>query len=170
MTTAMATPPDSGPSVRVLFDAVLQPHRSLSPDGFRILMGCVVLAGMGIGTVFLVAGAWPVFGFCGLEILLFYVLFRLNYRDGRRREYVTLTDQALTVRRTRPDGRSQTWRFQPFWLQVAIDEPPEHHSQITLSSHGRSLVIGSFLTPQERLGLAAAIRQALTDCRTRTTA
>ena len=33
--------------------------------------------------VFLLAGAWPVFGFFGLDVLLVYWAFRLNYRRAR---------------------------------------------------------------------------------------
>ena len=44
---------------------------------------------------------------------------------------------------------------------MAIDDPPAHHSQLTLSSHGRSLVVGAFLTAEERLELARALRDAL---------
>ena len=32
------------------------------------------------GVVFLLMGAWPVFGFFGLDVLLLYWAFRLNYR------------------------------------------------------------------------------------------
>ena len=42
-----------------------------------------------------------------------------------------------------------------------MDDPPDHGSQLILSSHGRSLVVGSFLTPAERLDLARALRHAL---------
>jgi uncharacterized membrane protein len=164
---SVSEPPVAPPAKkeRVFFDAVLHPHRSLSPAGFAIVMSCVALAGLTLGTVFLLAGAWPVFGFCGLEIVLLYVLFRLNYREARRHETVRLTDAALVVRRVAPSGSVKTWRFQPYWLRVSIDDPPRHHSQITLTSHGRSLVIGAFLTPAERLELATAIRDALESCR-----
>ncbi len=149
------------PGERVFFDAVLRPYRSLSRLGFAILMVGVAVGGGVIGVTFLLAGAWPVTGFCGLEILLFYGFFRLNYRDGRAYETVRLTDRALTVRRVAPNGRAETWRVPPFWLRVSMDDPPAHHSQITLATHGRSLRIGAFLTPHERLDLARAIRAAL---------
>jgi len=163
-----AAAPDRSPPApgeRVFFDAVLRPYRSLSRLGFAVMMGCVAGGGVAVGVAFLMAGAWPVTGFCGLEILLLYVFFRLNYRDGRAYETVRLTDDALTVRRVAPSGRAETWRFQPFWLRVSIDEPPAHHSQITLASHGRTLAIGAFLTPHERLELARAIRAALAEYR-----
>ncbi len=150
---------------RVFFDAVLRPYRSLSRLGFAVMMASVAAAGSLIGVGFLLAGAWPVTGFCGLEILLFYVFFRLNYRDGRAYETVRLTDAALTMRRVAPNGRAETWRVPPFWLRVSMDDPPAHHSRITLASHGRSLRIGAFLTPRERLDLARALRAALAEYR-----
>jgi len=46
-----------------------------------------------------------------------------------------------------------------------MDDPPEHDSQVVLSSHGRSLVVGSFLAPEERAEFARALRAALNRCR-----
>jgi uncharacterized membrane protein len=42
-----------------------------------------------------------------------------------------------------------------------MDDPPAHDSQLVLSSRGRSLAIGGFLTPAERLDLARALREVL---------
>ena len=42
-----------------------------------------------------------------------------------------------------------------------MDDPPRHESRLELRSHGRSLAIGGFLTPGERLDLARALREAL---------
>jgi uncharacterized membrane protein len=46
-----------------------------------------------------------------------------------------------------------------------MDDPPKHDSQLTLRSHGRDLSIGTFLTPEERLELAHALRGALNQAR-----
>ena len=58
------------PRDATIFAAVLTPHRSLSPTGFLIFM--LVLGGLSFisGRVFLMAGAWPIFGFFGLDVLL----------------------------------------------------------------------------------------------------
>lgn len=149
------------PEAKPLFDAVLRPHRSLGPVGFVVLMSAVALVGFGAGIAFLLMGAWPVFGFCGLEVVLLYVCFRLSYRSGRMFERVRLLPDRLVVERHLPDGAARAWSFHPYWLTVAMDDPPDHDSQLRLRSHGRSLVIGSFLTAEERLDLARALTRAL---------
>ena len=157
----MSAPPPNDADGPALLDAVLQPHRSLSQTGFALLMGVVGLIGFANGIAFLTIGAWPVSGFCGLAIGLFYLLFRLNYRGTRMFERVRLTPAALTVERHDLRGRVRRWSFQPYWLRVTIDDPPEPDSPLLLSSHGRSLAIGGFLPPAERLDFARALMRAL---------
>ena len=144
-----------------IFAATLEPHRSLSPRGFVILMSAIAGVAFGAGLAFALVGAWPVFGFFGLDVLLIYVAFKASYRSGRMHETLRLTENALTVERVGPGRRHRSWRFQPYWLRVEMDDPPEHESQLTLASHGRRLVVGAFLTPEERLELAKALGAAL---------
>lgn len=145
----------------VLFDVILTPHRSLGAPGFVILMTVVAAVNIGLGVSFMLQGAWPIFGFCGLDVLLFYVMFSLNYRSARMFERIRLLPDELIVERHDARGRKESWSFQPYWLRIAIDDPPDHHSPLVLSSHGRSLAIGSFLTATERFDLARALGQAL---------
>jgi len=149
----------------VLFDAVLTPYRSLSPTGFTILMSAIGLVGFAAGLAFYLIGAWPIVGFGGLEFGLFYLMFRLNYRSARISERVRLTPAALTVERRTLKGEVQRWSFPAYWLRVELAEPTEPDSLLTLSSHGRSLVIGRFLPPGERLDFANALRAALAAAR-----
>jgi len=153
--------PPAGGAPAVLFDAILTPHRSLGPTGFALLMGFVAAVNVGLGVSFVLRGAWPIFGFCGLDVLLFYVMFRMNYRSARMFERVRLLPDEVIVERHDVGGKRQSWRFQPYWLRITMDDPPDHGSQLVLSSHGESLAIGSFLTPAERLDLARALRAAL---------
>lgn len=147
---------------RIFFDAILRPHRSLSPFGFRLLMTFAAGGLLAVGSLFWVIGAWPVIGFCGLEFVLLYGGFRLNYRAAQAYERLRLSDEGLEVSRVRPNGAvAGVWCVQPGWLRVDIDNPPEHDSQLTLSSHGRRMIVGSFLTPEERLEVAEALRDAL---------
>ncbi len=149
------------PSQTVFFRAVLHPNRSLSPRGFRLLMIAAGGLSLALGIGFFLAGAWPIVGFLGLDVLLLWLAFRMSYRSGRLYETVELTDSALTVERVEPKGRARRWSFQPAWLRVRMDDPPRHNSQIVISSHGQSLVVGSFLAPEERLDFAKALNGAL---------
>ncbi len=145
----------------ILFDAVLHPHRSLPPSGFTLLMVVFGGSSAAVGVAFLIQGAWPVLGFLGLEIGLVYLAFRINYRDAQVYETVRLTERALTVWRITRTHEPQSWSFEPAWVRVSMDDPPQHHSALRVSSHGHSLRIGAFLSPEERLELAHALRGAL---------
>jgi uncharacterized membrane protein len=145
----------------LIFDAVLQPRRSLGPRGFTILMALLGTVSFAAGIGFVTLGAWPVVGFLGLDVLLVYVAFRLNYRAARDYETVQLTETTLHVARRGPLGVRESHAFQAHWVRVEMDDPPRHDSRLRLTSHGRSLTIGAFLTPDERLDFARALRAEL---------
>ncbi len=112
-------------------------------------------------------GAWPVTPFFGLDVLLVYWAFRINYRHARLREELRLTEDSLTVERVGLRGERRRWQFQPFWLRVTLEEQDEDTNRLVLASHGRSLVVGSFLGPAERRGVAAGLKDALARWRAR---
>ncbi len=143
------------------FDAELTPHRSLSPRGFLFLMSAICGLSFAAGFGFFLAGAWPVVGFLGADVLLIYLAFRINYRRGRMRETLRLTRDLLTVQRFDCRGRTASWKFEPTWLQVLTDAVSDDSRPLVLRSHGNSVAIGAFLTPEERGELAAALQEAL---------
>lgn len=147
-----------------LFDAVLYPHRSLSPRGVRnVILGIAAALGV-VALYFSLLGAWVVLPFFGCEILLVWWAFRANARDGRAFERVRLTHDELTIARVRPSGRTQQHRIAPpHWLRVDLSPRPGGDNELRLASHGTSLKLGVFLTPEERDDLAAALREALRD-------
>jgi uncharacterized membrane protein len=147
----------------LLFDAELRPYCSMPRQGFYVLIGILAALALGSGAFFLSIGAWPIFGFYGLDILLVYLAMRRSYaRAERHWESVRLTESALTVERHGPrQGQFGRWLFQPYWLRVEMDDPAQHESQVVLASHGRRLTVGSFLAPEQRLDFARALRRAL---------
>jgi uncharacterized membrane protein len=147
------------------FRAVLRPHRSLGPKGFLVLMTLLGLVSFVTGVLFLVAGAWPVFGFFGLDVLLVYVAFRLNYRSGRRYETLDLTPARLVLTRVYPSGRREQFDCNPYWARVHLREWPDGRTALSIISLGTTLAFGSFLTDEERRDLASALKEALLTAR-----
>jgi uncharacterized membrane protein len=156
------TEPAAGaPSV---FDATLRPHRSLEPRGFVLLMAAVAGMSFVSGIAFVLHGAWPVMGFFGLDVAAVYIAFRINYRAADASERVVLSETELLVERHRRGRLIGRWTFQPYWLRIEIGD--EARTGVVLLSHGRSVCVGSFLSPDEQAGFAEALKASLAELRT----
>jgi uncharacterized membrane protein len=150
------------------FKALLLPHRSLGRTGFMILMGALTFGWIVTGAIFLSKGAWPIFGFLGLDIVALYVAFRLNYRAARAREEVSVSRTSLDILKTAPSGKSKQYHFNPFWARFAVSR----HSEIGITdmavvSRDQNVPIGSFLNPDDRESFAKAFSRALATARSR---
>jgi len=144
------------------FRALLTPHRSLGRRGFVTLMTVLLLAWASTGAVFLAMGAWPVFGFFGLDVLALYLAFRWNYRAARVREEVSVSRTRLDIRKVAPSGRAEAHSFNPFWARFSVSRHDEIGiTRMEVSGRGRSVPIGSFLNPADRESFAAAFVRAL---------
>lgn len=148
-----------------VFRAVLHPHRSLGPRGFLILMLAIGAVSFVTGIVFLMLGAWPVLGFFGLDVLLVYIAFRLNYRAGRAYEQVELTRDLLKITRVSSRGVIETFDFNPYWVRVRLAERPDGRAHLKLASHGRELEFGLCLNDDERREFARVLDGALATAR-----
>ena len=160
-------PPANAAADAPIFATVLTPHASLGPRGFLAVMTAIAGISFTAGTVFWLAGAWPVIGFMGLDVLLVYVAFRLSYRAARAAEEITVTRAKLTVRRVAADGRTSVVDLDPYWARLEVDSRPEYGvTGLRLASHGRRHAVGTFLGPGEREVLAVALAAALAEART----
>ena len=141
------------------------PYRSLSPRGFALVMAALGALAFTIGLGFFLMGAWPVIGFLGLELLVVWIAFKMNYRAAQRRQHVTATSQQLTIEDVSPAGRSETTSLPTAWVQVELtpkDEPEVRdrgRQTILVRSHGRTAEIGGFLHPAETPRLAREVNR-----------
>ena len=94
-----------GSAVRTVFDATITPHRSLSADGFRIVMTLVCLASVAASIPFIVLGAWPVAGFFGLDALALFIAFKVNFRAARAFERIVVTPLEVLLRKVSHHGK-----------------------------------------------------------------
>lgn len=147
------------------FRAVLYPHRSLSPRGFLLVMSAIGIVSFVAGMVFWWIGAWPVFGFLGLDVLLIYWAFRANYRAARASELVELDHDRLTLTRYDTKGRKIAFDFNPYWVRVHFSELTGGQTKLALTSHGRKVEFGTYLNNDERREFASVLKDRLARAR-----
>src|ERR1700759_1695303 len=153
---------DPGDAEPVLFSALLTPHRSLNRTGFVLVMTFLSVISFATGVAFLIMGAWPVFGFLGLDVLAIYIAFKINFRRARACEEITVTPSELRLRRVSHRGHQVEWVLNPLWVQLDEEVHEEFGTErLYLRSKGRRLSVGSFLGPDEKASFAKALRAGL---------
>ena len=144
-----------------VFQAVIVPHRSLSPAALRRLLFVIcTLCGVTSGA-FVWLGAWPIGGFTGVELILAAVLFRLNARAVRGSELVMLSEAGLWVVRTDPQGVRRELTLSHAWLNMTLEERPGRVPALVLAARDVRVEIGRSLGEDEKRDLAQALGDAL---------
>jgi len=145
-----------------LFSARLTPHRSLNRTGFLVVMAFVSVVSFAAGVAFLLMGAWPVFGFFGLDVLAIYWAFKISFRRAKAYEDIRVTPSELTVRRVSHRGHVVEFTFNPLWVRLDRKIHPEFGiERLYLASKGRRIAIGSFLGADEKASFSNALMAAL---------
>lgn len=145
--------PDDDSTIR--FSRVLRPHRSSSDRDVKIVSFFVFFLFIPTGTAFLIAGAWPIFGFMGLEVAALIFAIWFNHKVGSAFEAITITDQEFRVARVNHWGKRTYWTEKPQWLKIRFDTSSK---QLIVGVHGRHVVIGKFLMEAEREALAEVLQ------------
>lgn len=149
-----------------LFAATLTPHRSLSPQGKRLVVGLVAALALVPGIVFYAAGAWPVVGFVGLDVLAIWAALTISMRGGKAYEVVTLWPGSLEIKKVDAKGAEATMSFVPAKIRFTIDR--DYNERVTglwLKEQDRRVALGSFLSPEEKVSFSRAFGTALRKAR-----
>lgn len=147
------------------------PYRSLSPRGFFLVMAALGSLAFCIGLGFFLLGAWPVIGFLGLELLVVWLAFKMNYHAAKRRQNLIATETALTIENVSPAGERDATTLPTAWVQVELtpreapDTSARTRQRVIARSHGRTAEIGSFLHPAEMPKLAGEVRSMVSRAR-----
>lgn len=144
-----------------VFEAVIVPHRSLTPRGLRTLMGLIGLLGAVVVLRFLLIGAWPVVGFGVVKIGVAIFLLRLNARRARASELVVLCENALSIVRTDRHGRKEQRVLPVGWLNAVMEQSPGRVPRLMLVARGLREEIAATLGEEEKRDLSAALQGAL---------
>ena len=146
---------------KTFLDITVLPYRSLTKKGFRNLMFIVSLIFFLVGVFFWHIGAWPVFGFLGLDVLLLYYAFKINYKSGEIFETIKIIHEKFSITRSFPSGKKQVWNLETYWTKVEILNPAQNQHNLIVKSKDKVVLLGSFLNLNDKKKLLSKIESAL---------
>ena len=138
------------------------PNCSLTVRGAWAFFGLVCIAPCGIAGVLALKGFWPVLPFAGLELALLAWALNAGLQRRFQAQTITVTDADICID-TRGRAHSEHVVFPRHWAQVKLRRSAArlHPSRLTIESHGRQCELGSFLTEEERRGLALRLQRVV---------
>jgi uncharacterized membrane protein len=138
------------------------PNCSLSARGAAIFFALTCIAPLGIGALLALEGFWPVLPFAGLELALLGWALNVCLERRFHRQTITVTERDVAVESCVRERCSRVV-FPRHWAQVKLRRPAawHHPSRLTIESHGRQCELGSFLTEEERRGLALRLQRLI---------
>ena len=133
----------------------LEPSKSLRPEGANLVL--VILGGFGlvISGSFMMVGAWPVFGFMALDVLLIYIAFQAQYRRSDRGQEITVSNEKIEIKYFKGGVCVKTILLNKYWAKLEQFNCFNRRSKLMFSSHGKFSEIGEFLSLKEKQKLVA---------------
>jgi uncharacterized membrane protein len=140
----------------------LSPNCSLTSGTATLFYLSILAVVLPVTGACMVLGFWPVLPFAGLELLGLAVALQLSLRRGRKREFVRIDEQSVTVASTSRD-RATEHRFARPWTRVELraGHYPAWPSRLLVGTMGRMVEIGAFLSESERRHLGARLNELI---------
>jgi uncharacterized membrane protein len=148
-------------SEATLFEAMIVPHRSLSPRGLAVVIVLISCLSALIVLRFWLIGAWPVAGFGVVEIGLAIFLLRLNASRARASELILLSENRVRIVRTDRRGHRQQCDLPVGWLNAVLEDSPGRVPRLLLVAHGVREEIAAMLGETEKRDLWVALCESL---------
>ena len=149
------------PATTIYLDTELRPNASLNQRAFIFVMALVGVFSFAAGILYLTVGAWPVFGFFGLDAIAIWFAFKLSFRAQDQVTYVRVDESYVRLWHMQRGKEDKMADLPTAFVRVALDEPVTHTSFLTLQYGAKAWVIGRFLTPKRRKAFASELRTAI---------
>jgi uncharacterized membrane protein len=143
------------------FVFVARRNNSLSSGGRFLVVGSIAVVILAISLGFAFRGAWLVFPFAGLDILVVYLAFRYVERRAGDYECLASDGENIVVERQHK-GRIERFEFNRHWVQVAfIEARGGERGRLLLRSHGKEVAFGVHLTGERLAAVAGRLKEHL---------
>ena len=143
------------------FTFVARRNNSLSSGGKFLVLGSLAVVLLAISLGFALNGAWLVFPFAGLDILVVYLAFRYVEQHAGDYECIAFHDDNVVIE-SRRRGKADRFEFNRHWVQVSLTEPRgTERGRLLLRSHGKEVAFGMHLTGEQRAAVARRLKEHL---------
>jgi len=141
---------------------VLRPNRSATWRQMKLFFAFIAGVSVTIAMLFAFLGLWPVLPFAGAELAFLWFCLCHNAAAGSTTEVIDIDDETVAVEQGRR-APQRSWRFPRCWAQIRLEPAAArlHPSRLVIGSHGRRVLLGAFLTEDERAALARDLRSTL---------
>jgi len=138
----------------------IRPNCALTPRGALAFFLSACIAPTLIALLLALRGFWPVLPFAGLELVVLGWALRASLERSHHQQCITVTEAEVRVDSSRR-GTHERVVFPRHWARVKLRRPATrlHPSRLVIESHGRQCELGSFLTEEERCGLALRLQR-----------
>ena len=129
------------------------------------LVRLFVFGSLGVFTLlvavgFVLAGAWPVLPFAGLECVALLLAYSWLQRHDGDYELISVCGDDVVVE-TQFGGKVERSRLSRYWARVVIENNPGGRIRVFLRSHGREVEFGRLLPDDARVSAARQLRTRL---------
>ncbi len=140
----------------------IRPNCSLTVRGAGWFFASACVVPFGMGGFLALKGFWPILPFAGLEMAFLAWALKVSLERRFHSQTITVTEADVRVE-SRERRRCAQVVFPRHWAQVKLRRPAAslHPSRLTIESHGRQCELGSFLTEEERRGLAMRLQRLI---------
>lgn len=137
----------------------IRPNRSLTWRQVQLIGVVLAIPALMIAIGFLLAGAWMIVPFSGLELAAVAIALWLVSLNGQKREVVRFCGDRVTVEKG-VYGCNRKRSFQRHWARFEVErsDHPWYAPRIILRQHDRREEIGSFLNEIEKGQLIEELR------------
>ena len=144
------------------FRLVLSPNCSISWREMIIFYLITCVLALAIGLFFAFNGMWLVLPFSGLEMLALGTALYMVSRSAHRREVISLDEEQVRVEKGIHKVDHQ-WQFKTPWTRLRVAEKTgiQDDKVLSLGSHGEYVVVGEFLSKNEKDDLAFRLKDCI---------
>ncbi|GHA55281.1 hypothetical protein GCM10008927_21510 [Amylibacter ulvae] len=145
-----------------LFDHTVRAHRSLPRVGFVWLIGVIcVMFLLPLGAFIGHIAMWMILAAMLITIATLWYFLERSYTDSTLSEHIRIWPDTFTVERHNPRAQNQYWITNPYWVRLKLQDTPVAQSYLTATDGKRTIELGAFLSPEERVQLRNDIDTAL---------